>query len=42
MGALVTIWGLAALVWAGLKNLARRRHKQEAPDFPAAGEARVV
>jgi membrane protease YdiL (CAAX protease family) len=31
MGALVTIWGLAVLVWAGPKNLSRRRRKQEAP-----------
>jgi CAAX protease family protein len=42
MGALVTIWGLAALVWAGPKNLARRRRKQEAPEFPAPGDSRVV
>ena len=42
MGALVTIWGLAVLVWAGPKNLSRRRRKQEAPDLQALGEARVV
>jgi hypothetical protein len=28
MGALVTIWGLAALHWAGPKNLSRRLRKQ--------------
>ena len=42
MGALVTIWGLAALVWAGPKNLSRGRRKQEAPHLPAPGEARVL
>jgi uncharacterized protein len=42
MGALVTIWGLAVLAWAGPKNLSRRRRKQEAPDLSAGGEARVV
>jgi uncharacterized protein len=30
MGALVTVWGLAVLVWGGPKNLSRRRRKQEA------------
>ena len=42
MGALVTIWGLAVLAWAGPKNLSRRRRKQEAPDLQALGRARVV
>ena len=42
MGALVTIWGLAALHRAGPKNLSRRLRKQEAPDLQASGEARVV
>ena len=42
MGALVTIWGLAILVWGGPKNLSRQRRKQEAPDLSAPGEARVV
>jgi membrane protease YdiL (CAAX protease family) len=42
MGALVTIWGLAVLVWAGPNNLSRRRRKQEAPDLQALHEARVV
>jgi len=42
MGALVTIWGLAVLVWGGPKNLSRGRRKQEAPELPAAGGARVV
>jgi uncharacterized protein len=42
MGALVTIWGLAALVWGGPRNLSRRRRKQEASDLMAPGEARVV
>jgi membrane protease YdiL (CAAX protease family) len=42
MGALVTIWGLAVLVWAGPRNLCRRCPKQEAPDLSAPGEARVV
>lgn len=42
MGALVTIWGLAVLAWAGPKHLSRRRRKQEAPDLPALDEARVV
>jgi membrane protease YdiL (CAAX protease family) len=41
MGALVTVWGIAVLVWGGPKNLSRRR-KQEAPDLRAPGEARVV
>jgi uncharacterized protein len=40
IGALVTIWGIAALVWSGPKNLSRRRTKQEAPDFPAPSAAR--
>jgi uncharacterized protein len=39
IGALVTIWGIAALVWSGPKNLSRRRTKQEAPDFPAPSAA---
>jgi membrane protease YdiL (CAAX protease family) len=42
MGALVTIWGLAVLAWAGPRNLCRRCRKQEAPDLSAMGEARVV
>jgi CAAX protease family protein len=42
MGALVTIWGLAVLVWAGPKNLSRGRRKQETPDLPAPGGARFV
>jgi membrane protease YdiL (CAAX protease family) len=42
MGALVTICGLAVLVWSGPQNLSRRRRKQEAPDLSALGEARVV
>lgn len=42
MGALVTIWGLTALVWGGPRNLCRGRRKQEASDLPAPGEARVV
>jgi len=42
MGALVTIWGLAALVWGGPRNLSSGRRKQEAPDLPAPGEARVL
>jgi uncharacterized protein len=41
MGALVSVWGLAVLVWGGPKNLSRRR-KQEAPDLRTPGEARVV
>jgi len=42
MGALVTVWGLAVLAWAGPKNLSRRRRKQEAPDLSALREARLV
>jgi membrane protease YdiL (CAAX protease family) len=42
MGALVTIWGLAVLVWAGPKNLCRRCRNQEVPDLQALSEARVV
>jgi len=42
MGALVTIWGLAALAWGGPKHLSRRRRKQEAPDLSALGEARAA
>ena len=42
MGALVTVWGLGVLVWAGPKNLSRWRRKQEAPNLPAPGAARVV
>jgi uncharacterized protein len=42
MGALVTLWGLAVLAWAGPKNLSRGRRKQEASDLSALGEARVV
>ena len=42
MGALVTIWGLTALVWGGPRNLCRGRRKQEAPDLPVPGEARVL
>ena len=42
VGALVTIWGLTALVWGGPKNLSRGRLKQEAPDLPAPGAARVL
>lgn len=42
MGALVTVWGLAVLAWAGPKNLSKRHRKQEAPDLQAKGEARVV
>jgi hypothetical protein len=38
----VTIWGLTALVWGGPRNLSRGRRKQEAPDLPAPGEARVL
>lgn len=33
MGALVTLWGLAVLVWGGPENLSRGRRKQEAPDL---------
>jgi len=38
----VTIWGLLVLRWAGPKDLCRRCRKQEAPDFRASSEARVV
>ncbi len=37
MGALVTIWGLAVLAWAGPKNLSRRRRKQEVLDEGRSG-----
>jgi uncharacterized protein len=39
MGALVTIWGLAVLVWAGPKNLSRRRRKQEASSETSSGSS---
>jgi uncharacterized protein len=42
MGAVVTIWGLAVLAWAGPKNLSRRRRKQEAPGLSAPGVTHVV
>ena len=42
MGALVTIWGLTALLWGGPRNLCRGRRKQEASDLPVPGETRVL
>ena len=42
MGALLTIWGLAMLHWAGPKTLSRQRRKQEAPDLQALGKAGVA